>query len=605
MAEQHPKIPITRRSALRMALPWLMALRGASTRALTFQFFGAARKLAAAGVGAGVGALASPQAQGLASFPVTAAETKAGLAPIAAQQYPTGNALRYGILANNSEAASANSAVLAKIFNAITGLSGLITFPNSTGMDIYYFSGIAYQCMPGTSVDLMGSTLSFSKTYDPRTDDTHGFIEAIRDFELRNGNITVDYAGSGPNNPGPVLRLGSRHGYPFGIYSSGVLDQDHLVAKGQPPMGGFHIHDLGLITNNPAAQVVLMLGGLHDVLFENIFVDGQNRAVTGLYYEFGFSSTNGHESNPSEWTSSHADNMRFKNIRVQNLKTGGTSAGIGVRGAHEVSVEGLHVDTADVIFECNPGEALFYRTWSNGRAETKCICRLKNVSGLNLASVGLNLSGATPASASYLRTVISGLGHPADYAAQSDLIEFEVDGFEIRAAAGIAVSGRAQIRNGSISGGAGTGGIVWMDEATFVEIDNVEVLNSGGIGIRATFGSAIWSPVRKKSGAIRDCKIAGNKGPGIALDNCDGVVIERNQLGFNAERDGTTESTQASGVSLGPNAFHVTCSQNRTTCSPGSSAYNSTNSAANAMNRITEEGITRTVSGSGHFITDF
>ena len=594
MAERFPNDPVTRRSLLQMALPLVMALRSASIRALTFSCFGATGKLTAATTSGGTSS----------TSPATAAESKAGLTPIAAQEHPSGNVLRYGIVANDPKAAGANSAILAKILNASTGLTGLISFPNSTGEDVYHFNGIAYQCMPGTRVDLMGSTLEFAKTYD-RTDDTHGFIEAIRDFELGNGNIVVNYTGSGHNNPGPIVRLGSRYGYPFGTHASGVFDHDDLIAKGLPTMGRIHIHDLRLTTNNPAAHVVLMLGGLDDVLFENVWADGQNQAIMGLYYEFGFSSANGHSGTPSEWTSSHANQLRFKNIRVQNLKTGVSSAGIGVFGVHDASIEGLYVDTADAAFEFNPGEALFHRPWSYGSAGAKRICRLKNVTGLNLASFGIKLSGATPASASYLRPVISSLGHPADYAAQTDLMEFEVDGFEIRAAAGISVSGRAQIRNGTISGGTGTGGIVWTDEAMFVEIDKVSVLNSGGVGVRANFGSAIWSPARKKSGAIRDCKIAGNTGAGIALDNCDGVVIERNQLGFNIAQDGVAETTQTQGVSLGPNAFRVTCSQNRTTCKPGSAAYNSTNTAANAGNRIIGEGITRTVSGAGHFVKDF
>jgi hypothetical protein len=573
-------------------LPLALALRSASTRALTFPF-GATRKLAAT------------TGTGTASAPTPTAEANAGLTPVAAPQYSPGNVLRYGIVANNAQAAGANGAILAKVLNAITGLTGLITFPNTSGKDVYYFNGIAYQCMPGTSVDLMGSTLNFAKAYDSHTDDTHGFIEAVRDFELRNGNIIVDYAGSGRNNPGPILRLGSRSGYPFGTYTSGVFDKDNLIDKGLPMMGGIRIRDLHLTTNNSAAQVVLMLGGLHDVLFENISINGQNKAIMGLYYEFGFSSANGHPGTPSEWTSSHANQLHFKNIQVQNLKTGGSSAGIGMFGAHDVSIEGLHVDTADAIFEFNPGEALFHRPWAYDSAGAKRICRLKNVTGLNLASFGLMLSGSMPASSSYLKPVIASLGHPADYAAQTDLMEFEVDGFEIRAAAGINVSGRAQIRNGTISGGAGSGGVVWTDEATFVEIDKVSVLNSGGMGIRANFGNGIWSPARKKSGAIRDCKIAGSTGPAIALDNCDGVVIERNQLGFNSAQDGVAETTQGPGVWLGANAFRVTCSQNRTTCKPGSSAYNSTNTAASAGNRIAGEGITRTVSGSGHFIKDF
>ena len=103
----------------------------------------------------------------------------------------------------------------------------------------------------------------------------------------------------------------------------------------------------------------------------------------------------------------------------------------------------------------------------------------------------------------------------------------------------------------------------------------------------------------------RDCKICGNTGPGIALDNCDGVAIERNQLGFNTAQDGVAETRQAPGVWLGVNAFRVTCSQNRTTCKPGTAAYSSRNEAADATNRITGEAITRTVSGSGHFIKDF
>ena len=174
-----------------------------------FPFFGATRKLAAA-----------PTGTSASDAPTATAESNAGLTPVASQEHPPGNVLRYGIVANNPGAAGANGAILGKILNATTGLTGLITFPNTTGKDVYYFNGIAYQANPaGVSIELSSSTLDFSKTYNRGTDDAHGFIEAIANFEIRNGAINVNYMGSGGENAGPIFRLGSRYnaggGYPF------------------------------------------------------------------------------------------------------------------------------------------------------------------------------------------------------------------------------------------------------------------------------------------------------------------------------------------------------------------------------------------------------
>lgn len=580
MDKRFPKDPVTRRTLLRMALPLAVALRSASTRAI------------------GTGASQTPQ-------PSATTEGSAGLT-VTAPDYPSGNVLRYGIVANDPGAASANSAILAKILHAITGLTGLITFPNSSGKDVYYFNGIAYQANPaGVSIELNNSRLEFAKTYNSGTDDAHGFIEAIANFEIRNGAINVNYTGSGGENPGPIFRLGSRYnaggGYAFGKYTHGVLDEDMGVF-----MGKLTLRNLALTSNNPAAPPIWITGGVDGLLAEDLRFHGSSRPMYFIAYEFGFASTNGQAETLSAWSSSHARNMVFRNINVSALSTSGTDgAAIDLAGAYDCLIDGLTVDAAFCGVHIRSGEALGYRPSSRDIKGMKpAHITLRNIKTQNIKSNAITLQGDELATHNYLRKVVAGLGHPADYVAQTDLINFSVDGFELSAAgAGIYLSGRGTVQNGkTVHCGSG---LIISDECMRFDVSKVTIINSTGTGIRANFGNAIWSPPRKKSGSISDCKIAGNTGPGIVLDNCDGVTIERNQLGFNTAQDGVAETTQTQGVSLGPSAFRVSCNQNRTTCKPGAAAYNSTNVAANAMNRITGEGITRTVSGAGHFVKDF
>jgi len=298
--------------------------------------------------------------------------------------------------------------------------------------------------------------------------------------------------------------------------------------------------------------------------------------------------------------------MVFRNIKVTALRTAGTDgAAIDLAGAYDCLIDGLAVDTAFNGVHIRSGEAMGYRPWSRDAQGMKpAHITLRNITTRNIKSNAIALQGDERATVNYLHSLISGLGHPADYTAQTDLISFSLDGFEVSAeGAGVYLSGRGTIQNGKATH-CGSG-LVISDECSRFDVSKLTIINSTAMGIRANFGNAIWSPARRKSGAIRDCKICGSTGPGIALDNCDGVVIERNQLGFNTAQDGVAETTQAPGVWLGASAFRVTCSQNRTTCKPGAAAYSSRNEAADATNRITGEAITRTVSGSGHFIKDF
>jgi hypothetical protein len=371
-------------------------------------------------------------------------------------------------------------------------------------------------------------------------------------------------------------------------------------------MGKITLRNLALTSNNPAAPPIWITGGVDGLVAENLTFNGSGQPIYFIAYEFGFASTNGHPETLALWSSSHARNMVFRNIKVTALGTSARDgAAIDLGGAYDCLIDGLAVDTAFTGVHIRSGEALGYRPWSRDQHGMKpAHITLRNIKTQNIRSHAITLQGDERATANYLRSLVAGLGHPADYVAQTDLIEFSLDGFEVSAdGAGVYLSGRGTIQNGkTVHCGSG---LIISDECSKFEVSKLTIINSTGMGIRANFGNAIWSPARRKSGVIRDCKIAGNTGPGIALDTCDGVAIERNQLGFNTAQDGVAETTQTQGVWLGANAFRVTCSQNRTTCKPGSSAYNSTNSAADAGNRIIGEGITRTVSGSGRFVKDF
>lgn len=490
----------------------------------------------------------------------TQAEQLVGITPVN-YAYPPDDLRRFGLIANSLTAAGNNATIMRTLFDPTkVGPIGTFRTPDSTGSDIYYF-GNWFDIRPDVHFNLCSSTWRFTKTY-AAADDTRGFINIIQRNSIYNGSVVVDYNGSSGTNAGMAIRVGSRSGYPFGSYTNGIFDDDDGVDMGQ-----IVLRDLFVTTNNsgPAAPI-LILGGLRNLVAENIDIDGQNACVDGILYEFGFSSKNGSASD-KDWSSSHAHNMHFRNIGIVNLDvTKSLGGGLDITGAYSCTVENLYVNTAYMAFIFRPGEALFFHVRPDDDPGAKRGMTLRNIIGVNISNTGAALIGAESASGGYL----SGAGLTESQ--QTDLMVFSLDGFSFaNCGQGILLSGQADIRNGQVR--SCFDGIVINDECVQFDIDNVRVRDSTNNGIRAVSVPGIWATPRLKIGSIRNSQIAGTTGVGIALDNCRSVLIENNRIGYNTAYDASAETNQTVGVNVGTGGSGVVCRGNFVSTSGGASAY--------------------------------
>jgi hypothetical protein len=549
-------------------------------------------------------------------FPITAAETAAGFTQAALQPYPWGNVLRYGIVPNSTGAAATNTTLFAALVNAsiANGPTGPVYFPNSgagAASDVYYFgTATPFQVRSGVHIDLQGCTLSFSGLFNTAMN-AMGFFNLCFDASLENGSVKVNYNGTGGTNNGMTIRVGSRSGYPFGTYTTGIFDQDNLAANSLPLQGGIVLRNLRLQSNNPAANcsgVLVYFGGLFNCITENIWIDGQSAVVgNGIYGEYGWSSTNSNPGTMSLWTSSHMTNSVFRNINVTNLAMGATSTGFGFNGQYGNIIENIYVNGADQGVNLGIGEAMYYNVWALNQQSPNRQSSLRNINVFNLRTVGVTLSGAG-AVGGYLAATINALTPaPVKYQAQTDLQGYSMDGFSIvvPTATGTAIEATGTFI--TLRSGVTNGGTVQIGaEAMKVIIEDVDVLNSGGPnGIRFGQPAAVWSPARMPDFVIRTSKVAGSTGVGIAVAACQSGLIENCQLGFNTTNDTAAEATQTNGVNLAATSYGVKCRGCSTTTASAAAAYNSANDNANNMNSIENERITQTTSGGGLFSTDF
>lgn len=528
---------------------------------------------------------------------------------------PYGNVQRYGITPNSTGAAAANTSIFTTLVNAsiAAGPTGLIYFPNNGAgsPDTYYFSSNApAQIRDGITLDLNGCILNFSGAFNAAMN-TYGFLTCIRDVTIQNGTIQVNYNGTGGVNNGSAIRIGSRSGYGFGAYPTGIFDQDDLVAHSLPLQGGVTLRNLRIKSNNPLAHIVFATGGLRNVNFQNVWLDGQGVCTyNGFYYEYGWSSTNGGGA-LSTWTSSHMTASVFRSIVISNLATGGTSQGFGFNGAYGCTVEDLNILTADQGMGFGSGESMFYRTWALD-GSTQRTLTLRNIRIGNCA-IGAVLGGAGPVGSGYLSAVINALAVPAQYQAQTDFLNYVLDGFAINTPAGtgiIATGHEVSILNGACNGG----GIDIGGECIHSTLENVQIYAaSGPNSLRYNLPGPIWSPVRPQFTTVRNCKIIGGAGVGIALANCQSAMIENNQIGANTLYDIAAETVQTNGVNLSTTSFGVRCRNNFVSTSGGAAAYFNPNATVDAGNSIEGErnlaslgaiagGVT---GGGGGWLTDF
>jgi hypothetical protein len=190
--------------------------------------------------------------------------------------------------------------------------------------------------------------------------------------------------------------------------------------------------------------------------------------------------------------------------------------------------------------------------------------------------------------------------------AQTDYLSFVIDGFQIYGDSGIAVAGRnIDIRNGFIrgSGTASSGGIFCSQDTLKLSIENVDVKNVNGPGIRNNVipGSPLWSPYRPKYMRLVDSAIAGCTSTGVQVDQMQSVIIENNQIGANTlNGDSANESVQSVGINVGVNQTTnaVVCRGNFITTSGGGTQY-----ANIGPYQVLEDERNGTATTSGNWIT--
>jgi hypothetical protein len=509
---------------------------------------------------------------GTTIFPTTTAEA----GTVTNNLYPYGNALRYGIVPNSSGAAAANTTALKALVSYglhNTGWTGNLVFPNTTGADVYYFSNYI-DFRPGIDVDLNWSTLNFTKAADG-TDPNSGFVSAIRDFTIKNGYIVVNFTCA---NGGHGLMFGARGA--DGTYFVPMYDAAYLAATGCT-MGNIRVNNVKVSSNNPGNRCIFMFGGLQDVSFENVWMDGASVA-DGCYYEFGWATDAGGVL--ANRQTSHAHNLSFKNIKATNLGTSAGMAALQCNGAYNWSVDGLKVITAACCVAAGFGESYFYNPWASvddGQVNKRGVT-VRNVVGKGIQGIGIGIVGANASAVAsgYLAATINALATPAKWVAQTDLTSAIIDGFDMNGTAnnnGIQVQGAQQLK---ISNGRVVGfqkGINTTDEATLYSIDNVQVIGSTGTtGITIGNASDVFTPARLSIGEIKNCFIAGGAGVGITVGASQYCLIKGNRIGNELIHDGVAETTQTTGVLATATALNVICDGNYVNTSGGAVAYQKT-----------------------------
>jgi hypothetical protein len=497
------------------------------------------------------GTLAVASAHALAGIDTAASSTAAGANHTRMPYFP-GDVRGYGIVPNSEAAAPENTRVLKALCEPGGALHGNLSFPNTTGSDVYYLNDIiAFQ--DGIHVDLQGSTLHFHKVGE-KSDTNSGFIFAVRDFSILNGSIIVDYQmGGGATNAGNALTFGNR-GADSRYFSP---TYDSLLTL---PMGNIVVRNLRISSNTKGGSGIFMIGGLNGVIMENVWIEGGGKLYAGIYYEFGWATS---EPKIELRQTSHAYNMRFSNINISNMNSEHGWA-FTLNGAYNCWVDGLYVKTSKVLFACGPGESGFYRPWTGiDQVGAKRNITLRNVVGVGITGTAIDNGGASSKAGGYLHVTQN------TAAEQTDLIDFCIDGFAIDGAnldGGYGIHSSAEkldLRNGRISNFSR--GVVTTHECTRMTIDSVDVFGCKQSGMQIGQASTIWDPPRQKMGFIRNCFIAGNgtATPGvfaaIELDVCAAFIIEGNRFGYEPSHDGILESTQGPAVRIGARANNVVC----------------------------------------------
>lgn len=503
---------------------------------------------------------------GTPALSATSAEAAAVGLVIVNGTYAVGNILRYGIVPNNPAAATNNTSIAKALWNPAfpTGPQGQFYFPNTTGADIYYFNGVIpmrYDCY----IDGGGCTVNYTAAVGVG-DANSGLFLFLSDGGIQNMKFAVACDTTAATGAGHAVFMGGRDvGTYFTVF-------DSLLPRS---LGRLVMRNLVVNVNNTGTHVsssggIEMLGGLRDVLIENVSINLNSTCPYGIIAEFGWATS---EPLTANRQTSHAHNMIFRNIDVSNCgnQDGGSGSGIALGGAYNCLIDGLYVNTAPTAFTYYVGEALFFRPWVGvDDIGAKHGITLRNIVGDSLSGTGLSLGGSSLASGGYLAATIAALGHPADYIAQTDLMTFSLDGFVIQAAGvGMNVTGSIDARNGTLNGAAASGQLVVDDECTFGVFTNCKFLNGSGTGVRMSLAGPIWSPARLKQLIFDNCVVAGNTTNGYILSNSRSVHIRGGRIGYSTAYDGVNETTQTNCINVAGASGGAGAMLDSVYCTPG------------------------------------
>lgn len=502
---------------------------------------------------ASIGTFITPQTPGEAAVGVT----------IVSVWKREGVASRYGILPNNAAFATANTAALRQLASYklhATGWTGKVVFENTTGSDVYYTNDFV-DLRAGVSIDLQGCTLQCTKSAATGNENNSGAIMAIRDSVIENGTINLSFA-AGSGTGCTALFLGARG--TEGSFYNPFYDAVYLAATGRT-LGNITVRNMYITTNGPGLRCISALGGLQDVLFENVWTEGQSVA-DGFYAEYGFATDGGGVSTSRQ--SSHGNNIRFVNFKATNLLT--TGVAIGYNGAYAVSIQGLRViGQAASAYSFGFGEAYYYQPWTgqDGSQSNRRTVTIRDVIAKNLLGSGGIIQGAGTSSVAggYLSTVINALGTPALYKAQSDMVSATIDGFAMNGTSAgnafqIIGAERVEICNGRAVGFGHA--VNFTAEVTQYNIHDCTFLDSTGTAVQIGAGFPVWSPARFSVGRIDNCFIAGSTGAALSLLLTDSCMISNNRFGYETAHDGQAETTQTSAVVAGATCAGVVCESN-------------------------------------------
>ena len=511
----------------------------------------------------GVQFVLSQSVIGAVLWPQTAAEITAGVVPNTA--YPYDNLLRY-FVPNNSGVAAQNTTNAQLLWNPTTGIAGSYYFPNTTGADIYYFSGLI-GIHDGVDIDLGGVNLTLTMV-GSSADSQAGFITAIRNFSMCNGSITIIYTYVAGTNTGNAFMFGGR-GTDNPLFPP---IYDSLLPS---PMGNISLKDISIVSNAGGGEgrAIFHLGGLINVVIENVTVDGQSALLNGIYGEYGWATN---ESSEYLRQTSHPNNWQIRNFVCRNV----TATGVQMNGGYNITVDGLKVYDSAGIVAFGMGEACFYRPWAdNDGAGSKHGIVVRNAVGGGITGLGFSCTGSTTlaaVNASYL----GGPGHNNPNSMTDvnfvDLLDFTIEDCSAVGTVGsygIECTGsRLTAKRNTLRGFQR--GIVTSQECTNFTIEQNNILDSTGIGV--AIGQAVntvYSPARQSTGSLTGNFIAGSGTAGasaaISVSTTTSCKISVNRFGYELIHDGVVETTQLQAVNAGTDAFGIVCDDNYVAATSG------------------------------------